>query len=349
MVDRLIASGEIKIWKAEEIIESVRGQSRPSVVEGSAGMLNDKMLGAGHGKIILLGEHSVVYGRRAIAAPIPLAIQARIEDTPAEVDLIIPRWNMEQRLDFTAKRPPSFARSLARVLESLGLSGRGMRIEVFPNVPRAMGLGGSAALSVAVLRALDQHFGLGLSDERINELAFECEKFAHGTPSGLDNTLATYGQFMLFRSGEVQQRQPIVISEPLPMVIAMSGVESLTARTVAKVRTAWQRNPTLYERIFDEIDSLVGVALDALEKQDYETLGEAMNINQGLLNAMQVSSWELEELVQIARNHGAVGAKLTGGGGGGSIIALCPDSAPRVARAIREAGYHALEVQVGAA
>ncbi len=349
VVDRLIASGEIKIWKAEEIIESVRGQSRPSVVEGSAGMLNDKMLGAGHGKIILLGEHSVVYGRRAIAAPIPLAIQARIEDTPAEVDLIIPRWNMEQRLDFTAKRPPSFARSLARVLESLGLSGRGMRIEVFPNVPRAMGLGGSAALSVAVLRALDQHFGLGLSDERINELAFECEKFAHGTPSGLDNTLATYGQFMLFRSGEVQQRQPIVISEPLPMVIAMSGVESLTARTVAKVRTAWQRNPTLYERIFDEIDSLVGVALDALEKQDYETLGEAMNINQGLLNAMQVSSWELEELVQIARNHGAVGAKLTGGGGGGSIIALCPDSAPRVARAIREAGYHALEVQVGAA
>lgn len=349
VVDRLIASGEIKIWKAEEIIQTVRTQSQPPAAKADPGMLEGEAVGAGHGKIILLGEHSVVYGRRAIAAPIPLAIQARIEDTPAEIDLIIPRWNMEQRVDFHAKRPPSFVRSLAQVLESLGLSGRGMRIEVFPNVPRAMGLGGSAALSVAVLRALDEHFKLGLSDERINELAFECEKFAHGTPSGLDNTLATYGQFMLFRSGEVQERTPIVVSEPLPMVIGMSGVESLTARTVARVRAAWQRNPKLYERIFDEIDSLVGVGLEALHKQDYETLGETMNINQGLLNAMQVSSWELEELVQIARTHGAVGAKLTGGGGGGSIIALCPDSAPKVARAIREAGYHAIEVQVGGA
>lgn len=349
VVDRLIASGEIKIWKAEEIIQTVRQQAQPPAAVSESGMLQGEAIGAGHGKIILLGEHSVVYGRRAIAAPIPLAIQARIEDTSSGIDLIIPRWSIEQRLDFNAKRPPSFTRSLARVLETLGLSGRGMRIEVFPNVPRAMGLGGSAALAVAVLRALDEHFRLGLSDERINEMAFECEKVAHGTPSGLDNTLATYGQFMLFRSGEVQERQPIVVDEPLPMVIGMSGVESLTARTVARVREAWQRNPSLYERIFDEIDSLVGVALDALVKKDYETLGEAMNINQGLLNAMQVSSWELEELIHQARAHGAVGAKLTGGGGGGSIIALCPDCAPQVARAIREAGYHAIEVQVGGA
>ncbi|MGY6554435.1 MAG: hydroxymethylglutaryl-CoA reductase, degradative [Wenzhouxiangella sp.] len=349
VVDRLIASGEIKIWKAEEIIQIVRQQSAPPAATSETGMLEGEAIGAGHGKIILLGEHSVVYGRRAIAAPIPLAIQARIEDTSSGIDLIIPRWSIEQRLDFNAKRPPSFTRSLARVLETLGLSGRGMRIEVFPNVPRAMGLGGSAALAVAVLRALDSHFRLDLSDERINEMAFECEKVAHGTPSGLDNTLATYGQFMLFRSGEVQERQPLTVDEPLPMVIGMSGVESLTARTVARVREAWQRNPSLYERIFDEIDSLVGVALEALRKKDYETLGEAMNINQGLLNAMQVSSWELEELIHLARAHGAVGAKLTGGGGGGSIIALCPDCAPQVARAIREAGYHAIEVEVGGA
>lgn len=349
VVDRLIASGEIKIWKAEEIIQIVRQQAAPPATASQTDMLEGEAIGAGHGKIILLGEHSVVYGRRAIAAPIPLAIQARIEDTSSGIDLIIPRWSIEQRLDFNAKRPPSFTRSLARVLETLGLSGRGMRIEVFPNVPRAMGLGGSAALAVAVLRALDAHFRLELSAERINEMAFECEKVAHGTPSGLDNTLATYGQFMLFRSGQIQERQPLVVDEPLPMVIGMSGVESLTARTVARVREAWQRNPTLYERIFDEIDSLVGVALDALRKQDYEALGEAMNINQGLLNAMQVSSWELEELIHLARAHGAVGAKLTGGGGGGSIIALCPDCAPQVARAIREAGYHAIEVQVGGA
>jgi hydroxymethylglutaryl-CoA reductase len=354
VVERLIASGEIKIWKAEEVIAEVRAQSEPSRVTVEEDDRSDKeetlegeRLGAGHGKIILLGEHAVVYGRRAIAAPIPLAIQARVEDAREGVELIIPRWGVEQRLDFTAKHPQSFARSMARVLEALGLNGRGMRIEVFPNVPRAMGLGGSAAVAVAVIRALDAHFALGLTDERINELAFECEKVAHGTPSGIDNTLATWGEFMLFRSGERPERQVIEVNEPLPMVIGMSGVESLTARTVARVREAWKKNPALYERIFDEIDTLAGNGLDALKSGDYDTLGELMNVCQGLLNAMQVSSWELEELLQVARNNGAVGAKLTGGGGGGSIIALCPDDSARVARAIREAGYNALEVQIG--
>ncbi|RFF28783.1 MULTISPECIES: hydroxymethylglutaryl-CoA reductase, degradative [unclassified Wenzhouxiangella] len=356
VVERLIASGEIKIWKAEELITEVRSQTEPPTVKASEDERRDEQetlegekLGAGHGKIILLGEHAVVYGRRAIAAPIPLAIQARVEDAREGVELIIPRWGVEQRLDFTAKHPQSFARSMARVLEALGLSGRGMRIEVFPNVPRAMGLGGSAALAVAVIRAMDAHFSLGLSDERINELAFECEKVAHGTPSGIDNTLATWGEFMLFRNGEQPQREVIEVAEPLPIVIGMSGVESLTARTVARVREAWKKNPNLYERIFDEIDTLAGNGLDALKTGDYDTLGELMNVCQGLLNAMQVSSWELEELLQVARNNGAVGAKLTGGGGGGSIIALCPGESARVARAIREAGYNALEVPIGGA
>jgi len=348
VVERLIASGEIKIWKAEEIMASVQEQTRPGHVALAAiDTMEGEALGAGHGKIILLGEHSVVYGRRAIAAPIPLAIQARVEDTREGIELIIPRWGVEQRLDFDAKRPPSFTRSMARLLDSLELTGRGMRIEIFPNVPRAMGLGGSAALAVAVIRAMDYHFDLGLSDERVNELAFECEKFAHGTPSGLDNTLATYGNFTLFRAGEAPMREVIEVAEPLPIVIGMSGVESLTARTVARVREAWKKNPTLYERIFDEIDTLVGQGLDALKVADYETLGEMMNVCQGQLNAMQVSSWELEELIQIARNHGAVGAKLTGGGGGGSIIALCPENSAGVAKAIRAAGYHALEVTIG--
>jgi len=352
VVERLIASGEIKIWKAEEIIAEVRCQSDPHC-RASADRVEDTLegerLGAGHGKIILLGEHAVVYGRRAVAAPIPLAIQARVEDAREGVELIIPRWGVEQRLEFNAKRPQSFARSMARVLEALGLQGRGMRIEVFPNVPRAMGLGGSAALAVAVIRAIDAHFSLGLDDERVNEMAFECEKVAHGTPSGIDNTLATWGEFLLFRNGEKPQREVIEVAEPLPIVIGMSGVESLTARTVARVREAWKKNPALYERIFDEIDTLAGHGLDALKTGDFETLGEMMNVCQGLLNAMQVSSWELEELIQVARNNGAVGAKLTGGGGGGSIIALCPEDSARVAQAIRAAGYNALEVQIGGA
>ncbi|MGY6630286.1 MAG: hydroxymethylglutaryl-CoA reductase, degradative [Wenzhouxiangella sp.] len=347
VVERLIASGEIKIWKAEELMRTVDQQAHAGPSAQTMDSLEGEALGAGHGKIILLGEHSVVYGRRAIAVPIPLAIQARIEDTREGVELIIPRWGVEQRVDFNAKRPASFTRSLASLIEELGLAGRGMRIEIFPNVPRAMGLGGSAALAVAVIRAMNLHFGLGLDDERVNALAYECEKVAHGTPSGLDNTLATWGQATLFRTGDSPLRQVIEVPEPMPIVIGMSGVESLTARTVARVREAWQRNPALYERLFDEVDLLVDQGLTALAGSDYDTLGELMNVCQGLLNAMQVSSPELEQLIQVARRHGALGAKLTGGGGGGSIIALCPDNSAAVARAIREAGFHALEVTIG--
>jgi len=349
VVERLIACGEIKIWKAEELMNQVQAQAqaKPGKQQGLASALDGDDLGAGHGKIILLGEHSVVYGRRAIAAPIPLAIQARIEDTREGIDMIIPRWGVEQRLDFKAQRLPPFTRSLERLLEALELNDRGMRIEIFPNVPRAMGLGGSAAMAVAVIRAMNIHFELKLSDARVNELAFECEKFAHGTPSGLDNTLATYGEFTLYRTGDNPLREVIEVPEPLPIVIGMSGVEGLTAKTVTRVRDAWTKNPALYERLFDEIDGLVGEGLSALKSADYETMGELMNVCQGLLNAMQVSSWELEELIQIARSSGALGAKLTGGGGGGSIIAICPDNSAGVASAIQAAGYHALEVTIG--
>ncbi|EQD46590.1 protein containing GHMP kinase, partial [mine drainage metagenome] len=131
------------------------------------------------------------------------------------------------------------------------------------------------------------------------------------------------------------------------IVIGISRKESLTAVTVGKVRNAWQRNSTLYEGIFHQIDELVLQAVEAMQVQDLERLGDLMNICHGLLNALRVSSWEVEELVQIAREHGALGAKLTGGGGGGSIIALCPGNRDKVVAAMRDAGYQAMEVEIG--
>jgi hydroxymethylglutaryl-CoA reductase len=116
---------------------------------------------------------------------------------------------------------------------------------------------------------------------------------------------------------------------------------------VARVRQAWHKNPHLYEHIFDEIDTLTMQALVALKAHDLDQLGELMNICQGQLNALQVSSWELEELMQIARSNGATGAKLTGGGGGGAMIALCPHGTEPVINAMKNAGYQAMEVQFG--
>ncbi|MFU8876608.1 MAG: hydroxymethylglutaryl-CoA reductase, degradative [Wenzhouxiangellaceae bacterium] len=351
VVDRLIESGDIKIWKARELIDEIGQRDQAGLDDASDGeALAGRNVSAGHGKIILLGEHAVVYGRHAIAAPIPLAIQAHVEKARDGVDLIIPRWGVEQRYHANAAKQHSFEKSLALIFERLGLQHEGMRIEIFPNVPRAMGLGGSAAIAVATIRALDRCFELGLDDAKVNELAFECEKIAHGTPSGIDNTLSVYGQTMLFRAGEKPLRQTIELPHPIELVIGISGIESLTAATVARVRNARAAHPALYEDIFNQIDSLVLQGVDALVENRLDTLGELMNFCQGLLNAMQVSSWELEEMIQIARRQGALGAKLTGGGGGGSIIALCPpgeDAAERIEAGLTEAGYQAMKVKIG--
>ena len=347
VVERLLADGEIKTWKAQLIVAELRGQTTQRPMTHGHPAAADEGWSAGHGKVILLGEHAVVYGRHAIAAPLPLAIRARVEDAREGTTLLIPRWGVEQRLQPQTARPGSFLQSVGMLLERLGLAERSMRIQVAPEMPRAMGLGGSAALAVAVIRALDRHFELGLDDATVCALAFECEKIAHGTPSGIDNTVATYGNAVVYQRGEPALIRPLILKQPLPLVIGLSGSESLTAKMVARVRQAWQQHPARYERIFNEIDLLTQHALDALEAQDLAELGELMNICQGQLNALQVSSREIEELVQLAREHGASGAKLTGGGGGGAVIALCPDGGARVVQAMRDAGYQALEVSFG--
>jgi hydroxymethylglutaryl-CoA reductase len=348
VLDRLVQSGTIKIWKAQEIIleiEAERAESTPPPVRKA----KDQAMGVGYGKVVILGEHSVVYGRHAIAAPVPLVIKAMVEDCDQGIHLIIPRWGIEYELAANPQERRSFERPAGVMLDELGLGGRAMRIEVFPEVPRSMGLGGSAAMAVAIVRALDMHFKLGLNDAEVNRLAFESEKVAHGNPSGLDNTLACYAKPLVYRSGEPPLVELLNIPEPIPAVIGMTGYEGLTAKTVGRVREAWKQDQQLYERIFDQIDALVLRGVQAIQDGDLKLLGELMNICHGMLNALQVSTPELEQLVDIARENGALGAKLTGGGGGGSIIAVStPDGQQAIVDAIRSAGYQAMAVNLGA-
>jgi hydroxymethylglutaryl-CoA reductase len=347
-VEALIESGEIKVWKAEEIAASLSGQTtrtQPSRQEAA------EPRSSASGKVILLGEHAVVYGRHAVAAPIPLAIEARVRDAGDGIRVLVPRWGVEQRLKPMEEHPQGVAGILAMLIAKLDLEDQGMDIEVFPHVPKAMGLGGSAALAVAIVRALDSHFRLGLDDARVNALAFECEKAAHGTPSGVDNTVATYGRAVLYHRDDAGPHFDwLTIGAPLPIVIGVSGRESLTANHVAKVRAAWQRQPARYERLFDDIDALALAGAAAIRKGDLAELGELMNLNHGLLNALQLSTPELEELIHIARRNGALGAKLTGGGGGGSMVALTDaDSANAIAEAMEAAGYQTVRALIGTA
>ncbi|MEQ8485723.1 MAG: hydroxymethylglutaryl-CoA reductase, degradative [Pseudomonadales bacterium] len=340
VVEALIESGEIKVWKAQEIVRNLsRRTVDPAAAERSSAC----------GKVILLGEHAVVYGRPAVALPIPLAVEAVVRRGGDGVNLVIPRWGLEQRI--RAGQGQGLTGILHALLERLGLAGEAMTIEVIPHVPRAMGLGGSAALAVAVVRALDQAHRLGLDDGAVNALAFECEQTAHGTPSGIDNTIATYGTPLVFQrevgTDGLGTFTELRLTEPVPLVIGITGRESLTANTVARVRKAWAAHHGRYETIFDQIGALTSAGAQAVQAGQFQELGELMNLCQGYLNALQLSTPELEELIHVARQHGALGAKLTGGGGGGSMIALCPDSQDQVAAAMERAGYQSMQVTVG--
>lgn len=348
VLDRLILSGEIKVWKAQEIVAELTHPVRVSRNSARKRGTEDAALGVGYGKVVIMGEHAVVYGRHAIAAPLPMTIKAQVEDCDEGIHLLIPRWGVEFQLASNPKERRSFERPAGVMLDELGLSGRAMRIEVFPEVPRSMGLGGSAAMAVAIVRALDKHYRLGLADEEVNRLAFEAEKLAHGNPSGIDNTLACYAKPLVFRAGNPPLVETLNIKTPIPMVVGMTGYEGLTAKTVGRVNAAWQQDRKLYERIFDQIDTLVLRGVQAIQDEDLVTLGQLMNICHGMLNALQVSTPELEQLVDIARANGALGAKLTGGGGGGSIIALCDGDTDAVVNAIRAAGFEAVAVALGA-
>lgn len=340
-LDQLVRSGDIKVWKAEEILGQLRS------ADSTEPQAADTETGIGYGKVILLGEHAVVYGRHAIACPLPLTTRAVVEDHDKGMELLIPRWGIEYQLAKPPEQRRSFEKAAGLIMDRLGLGDRGMRIEVFPDVPRGMGMGGSAALAVAIIRALDLHYRLGLTDDEVNALAYQSEKVAHGQPSGIDNTLATYGKPLVYRKGTPPLVEELHIPVPLSLVIGMTRNEGLTARTVLNVREARDRQPKLYEKIFDDIDALVRQGITAVQNNDIRTLGELMNVCQGLLNALQVSTPELERLIGVARRSGALGAKLTGGGGGGAVIALCDGNAEEVQAAIERQGFQAMSVVVG--
>jgi hydroxymethylglutaryl-CoA reductase len=337
VVRSMIESGDIKDWKAKQLVEEFESGHR--VIAGDA-------LGRGSasGKIILLGEHAVVYGRPALALPLPEAISAVVYDSPSGTRLKIPAWNFEQEAVHELQQDAAEgAMALLQIIvRRLDLGSKKFLIDVQARIPPAAGLGSSAALAVAMIRALDNAYSLQMNDRAVNELAFECETLAHGTPSGIDNTVAVFGKTIVFRKKGPKRISELALNRLPPLVVAWSGTRGSTRNQVAAVRNRWLQDKTTYERIFDEIGHLTLEASAALGKGDDTRLGALMNIAHGLLNALQISTPLIEEMVDIARSSGAAGAKLTGGGGGGCIVAVCPGKSAEVSRALTAAGFEVI-------
>ena len=292
------------------------------------------------GKIILFGEHAVVYGRPAIAVPVTqVRATATVTDAPpgSGCTLVAQDIGEEMRLvDAGADHPLALVLRLA--LDAAGIASEpDWRVVLTSEIPIASGLGSGAAISAALVRAALTHAGQPAPAETISRLVYRSEELFHGTPSGIDNTVIAYARPVWFVKG--QPPESFAVGRPFTLAIADSGIPSPTKESVGDVRRAWEADPAGYEAIFSRIADVVHGARRAIRDGNLAAIGALMNLNQQRLEALGVSSPTLEKLIGAARVAGAKGAKLSGGGRGGNVIALVDEqNAAAVQTALLTAG-----------
>ncbi len=295
-------------------------------------------IGTASGKIILFGEHAVVYGRPAIAAPVtPVRAEATIASTQNDSVTIDAADVSRQYNLHEAPDDDPIATIVRLTCERLGVEPKSFSLRIRSTIPVARGLGSGAAVSVAVVRALGKFFGRVLPPAEVSALAFQVEKLHHGTPSGIDNTVVAFEQPIYF----VRDRpfETVRVARPFLIAIADTGKVSPTKIAVGDVRRAWESDRARYESLFDQIGAIVRDARKVVENGQVTALGSLMLKNQELLNEIGVSSEEIELMVDAALGAGAEGAKLSGAGRGGNVIALVKeDTRKDVARALSQAG-----------
>lgn len=292
------------------------------------------------GKAILLGEHAVVYGKPAIAIPLPqlrAAAEFRQTNNPLTIhaaDLPRPPWQWNEA---AAGSSDPLAAMAALSVQHLGRDAPKGEITIRSAIAIASGLGSGAAVSAALGRAIAAMCGATISNAALNALVYEVEKLHHGTPSGIDNTTVVFEQPVYFQRG-----QPIKAIRPtrrLDFLLADSGVPALTRESVAAVRQLLREEPDRANNLLDQIASVAISARACLESVNRMRLGELMTANHGHLRELSVSSPKLDTLVTAAMQAGALGAKLSGGGRGGNIIALVePATTLAVKKALQLAG-----------
>jgi mevalonate kinase len=324
-------------------------------------------------KLILCGEHAVVYGRPAIALPLAgIRARADVADDRAGSGITVHARDLHRRWRVANDPHGPISQLITSVLTYFqtqqALSSHhpitrspDLRITISSTIPIASGMGSGAAVATAVVRALAAHLGRQLSPAEISALVYASEQRFHGTPSGIDNTVIAYEQPIWYirppttdhrpPTSDVAQwssvvgRQssptiePITIAAPFTLLIGDTGVRSATRLSVGEVRKRWQADSARYEALFDQVGAIVTQARQILEHGDIPALGPLLSRNHTLLQQIGVSSPQLDALVAAAQAAGALGAKLSGAGWGGVMLALvAPDTRVRVAAALEQAG-----------
>jgi len=308
--------------------------------------------GKGYGKTILFGEHFVVFGFSAMASALGSYTTAHVKIVDGQ------SWTIDDQRPATPgykkKKYNESMQSIKNVIEHLKIDTESQRLEITfaGDLIAASGVGASAAQCTSLARALNESFNLNLDDEKINEAAYEGEKAYHGTPSGIDNTASTYGGLIWFvknLNGGENTIDLLLSPKKMPLVIANSGITASTIEVVNDVKRLKEANPEKFEKIFNEYKSLSENAKKALLEGDISTVGDLMNQNHKLLQKITVSGEINDKLVNIALKNGALGAKMTGTGRGGLVIALAENEEvqEKIAKAIEVEGYDAWKTMIG--
>jgi mevalonate kinase len=292
--------------------------------------------GFGHGKVILLGEHAVVYGQPAVAAGMQTGVRAHA--SPGTGNVRAPAW----RLDVQVDDGSPVATAIERLCERMGVAAGSLDFWLEAEVPARAGLGSSAAMAVAIARAVAARTGAG--EPHILAAATAAETVFHHTPSGIDTAAASRGGVGCFDRATGWREIPI--NRPFELCVGLSGQVRQTGDLVAAVARLCERVP-VGRRLIDALGDVARAGMEALASGDVEALGREFNMAQGLLAGLGVSTPELDNLVQAARAAGALGAKLTGAGGGGAVIALTPDRSDEVLKRWRSMGCYGFLTLVG--
>jgi len=308
--------------------------------------------GYGYGKVIIFGEHFVVHGLPSVVCAIGMKTTASV------CVLKKPGFKGFEIEDRRPETPGYKKEKESQMYKSISLmcSYSGIDLEKTPlkitfagDLIAASGIGASAAACTAFARAINEEFNLGFDDEKINEVAYEGEKAYHGTPSGVDNTAATFGGCLVFWKGPPPRFERVKMPAKVEIVMGNTGITANTQKVVEEVKAFMKAEPERTKKIFEEAEVIIREGRLALESGDYRKAGELMNKNHELLQQLGVSCKELDRLVKIALQNGAWGAKLTGTGRGGYMVALTPghECQERVAKAIADAGFSVLKTTIG--
>ena len=308
--------------------------------------------GKGFAKVILFGDHFVVYGAPGIAAGIDKYVEIDVEKLKDSDDIIFDDKIFKEKISM--KEQPEHVKCKAfhaMFDEELDITKSGMKISINGNATPGVGMGYSAAFNVALARAVSEFSTSDWKDDKVNDASFRGETVLHGTPSGIDNACATYGTLIWFEKdmkGEQNKVRPFKCGKTLFLVIADTGVKKTTKDIVFGVKNRKDENESDYKKYFADMKKITSAAKKELQYGGIIQVGKLMNENQELLRKIGVSCPQAEEIIKIAEYENSMGAKVTGAGCGGNVIILCENDAhqDKMIATLATKNYNAIKAKI---